>query len=1511
MKLKGYSEFLNENSLYIGDGFAGMAANQPLIQDGFLSSLLAVCAIKSLDKGFKPLNDYFANNSVMIKNVKDTGGDLFILTKAVADKKLLPEDVTSELTKFYALLKNKPDIAIDSNALLTLLSKINLTQFKSADSSLRDVFSNFQTKKITVEETLPFLKKFLKTAKMKEISSIFEAFEKSLSEDRLIALGLKVLPGSEKKSEEEVKKAAAAANQIYSVASGYEVYTNRLLIYLLLFETNSDAEIENLKKNYKLGKSVLSKYFLKNATDMKWLNNYSGGENKEGLKFVTPDNAGKNFQFPSPGELFTETNLGKLRKFLVEVADKEKVSTAFEYFGEIYKWSKMMSSTSLITMEMTKFTKRFNFDPNQSGGTIFDLSIDKKSSQFYDIDRGGSSARVKVLNPLSTRDQTIRANNDLVKKQLEYFQSLDAKDLAELLLFVGGRYVSIARLLMPYTRYSTTSPVKVTVLEYPELFKKMLKNDTTRGFLAAAYNDLFSYGYDTEKEDKLKILTPELYEVVIKFKDMLYEEEALGSSGFANGLTENDARRAWNLTKNNVPSFYQTISGYDSAQLDSLSYSFKEAIEEAEGIYNLLEKTETLEEYKELFLKQRYKTEALFELANSKVACPEGGKDPLFLMLFKSLDLNDERDSNLTENVYLRLDSSNTLRSVDSTKKILLEAKEKDPKVLEDYTDMFLATLAKWPPYTAGKIAYRILDSSSSGAQTIAELMGAEKFSELMPYVYGKLMTDADNSSTSYEVRAFLTSSLRIDEFNSAKGIMQEPENIVKYAVPLIQKMLNKDLSREYWKDDIFKAAFIVMSKTKTPLKTSYSNVPNTFGFNRMDRFIDAMELKVAFRYLYENKSENIAQFLSKEELETVYEKCSPALSKDNLGYMGKRSATEYMDSYPFLKSCEIPVEFVSSFLQEVDNIQANRYEESKKMALDYQKDKQLLPQPVYIKQLDDNFFSNAEFWRTILASSDKEIRSKVDDFLQMYETWIKLFNENSVTDPRQSARRLTIGKSYSCTSNLLKPELLDKLEKETIKKLCQTWMTYTLKGASVQTSDIDIDTFTEFSYRVSEEKILNTQEFNSMVASIDPTFKYALTRKFKEGAIIRPLLQKIVDQSEGGIVPMIDLSSTSGKASLLNALKFNNLDVSSAKLRRKPTESLIDYAERCKKFAESSEFSDLAKLKTTRIFATAEDLEIVSGSLYKYVSSGNVHGGTGLQVLEIYDVDMPSEELSAFKEENPSPTVIPAFHGTGSVAASMILRYGFKIVDKSLIKAGRMLGDGVYVSNIIDKSSQYVGDSGFTRSRGIEGYVFICNVYLGQENVNFKSAGCGSSRDGIKSAEWCLFDPKSQIEIIKTYKVKITNTDYMEQMYIKHRSKIELNKETESVEESIASKEVAFIKDRFKSFEQMFEAETEKETVDLKPTEETPFRGTFTFMDSYIPDEDGKVLTLEEFRKKYPGNQFMQIYPSQKGPVVTMLLKSQDSEGVHIIPNSKIFVSQNPENLFVLWKFALNQVSS
>lgn len=103
-------------------------------------------------------------------------------------------------------------------------------------------------------------------------------------------------------------------------------------------------------------------------------------------------------------------------------------------------------------------------------------------------------------------------------------------------------------------------------------------------------------------------------------------------------------------------------------------------------------------------------------------------------------------------------------------------------------------------------------------------------------------------------------------------------------------------------------------------------------------------------------------------------------------------------------------------------------------------------------------------------------------------------------------------------------------------------------------------------------------------------------------------------------------------------------------------------------------------------------------------------------------------------------------YHGTGVDVAPLIASGGY-IVTKNA-KAGRMLGDGLYLANTSSKSMQYIGTS-FSRTGGTRGVLFANKVSLGNMGDTSKVAsgsGYGGSTAGnnILANHDSLYAPKN-----------------------------------------------------------------------------------------------------------------------------------------------------------------------
>jgi hypothetical protein len=316
-------------------------------------------------------------------------------------------------------------------------------------------------------------------------------------------------------------------------------------------------------------------------------------------------------------------------------------------------------------------------------------------------------------------------------------------------------------------------------------------------------------------------------------------------------------------------------------------------------------------------------------------------------------------------------------------------------------------------------------------------------------------------------------------------------------------------------------------------------------------------------------------------------------------------------------------------------------------------------------------------------------------------------------------------------------------------------------------------------------------------------------------------------------------------KARIKEILKYNNVINEETKLSAeiiKTFDSMDEYISN----ENSVPFEDL---KVELIETTEEERMIKSAELH-LTKRSNKHGSEGLKILRSFNVAIPlqQEEQAKFLAEHPDTEILnPMYHGTGSIAAAMILRYGFKVIssgDKSVV--GRMLGDGIYAAVNIDKAQQYVGDDGYSRHIGTKGYIFEINGALGERNVNYRVAGLGNDR--IRSPEWCVFDGNAQYKIFKAHEVEIISSYEAKQITRQYGNRIN--------ESSNVFKKG---KQKFSRFLQ------EEEQVDKNYC-------TYTFITGVIPTGDRTYVDFEDYE---PQRSNVSIEPSAYGPSVVV----QDTE--------------------------------
>ena len=401
----------------------------------------------------------------------------------------------------------------------------------------------------------------------------------------------------------------------------------------------------------------------------------------------------------------------------------------------------------------------------------------------------------------------------------------------------------------------------------------------------------------------------------------------------------------------------------------------------------------------------------------------------------------------------------------------------------------------------------------------------------------------------------------------------------------------------------------------------------------------------------------------------------------------------------------------------------------------------------------------------------------------------------------------------------------------------------------------------------------LTPNEFDELIDTLFSSKKITtVVNGIRQKILYSALVSEIYDDEKSLIQPIEKLT----KARINQVLKFNNVSVKMPPgLRRKKNEQLKPYLDRIRKNTGMLAASE--PLHIDKIEETEEELEIKSAEYMKYYNFK--HGNSAIEFLESFNVDLESEEHKQWVKDHPKPTVIPAFHGTGSIGASMILRYGFKVLkssDKSVV--GRMLGNGIYVSNIIEKAAQYCGDHGFSRRVGTVGYILETECYLGQENIDYRSAGTGN--DTIRSPEYCLFNPRAQIKIVKAHKVIMTTKNHIKALKQKYADKLQ----------------DSHYFDKYDTFRLDEETKKLKNTID------------YIFYDGTVLDENGKEMEFEDFDEKYKDNSNVYVSPGQLGPVITIKTSADVLGSVHI-PSTHLFKLNNPENLYDKYLTILNDV--
>lgn len=359
-----------------------------------------------------------------------------------------------------------------------------------------------------------------------------------------------------------------------------------------------------------------------------------------------------------------------------------------------------------------------------------------------------------------------------------------------------------------------------------------------------------------------------------------------------------------------------------------------------------------------------------------------------------------------------------------------------------------------------------------------------------------------------------------------------------------------------------------------------------------------------------------------------------------------------------------------------------------------------------------------------------------------------------------------------------------------------------------------------------------NKDMANAILTELPLRTKRGIIQNYANSKAFENIAESGLYSDDALIQPYTKLSTSR----LATVLKFNNIIIDIDKLKAKDLKTLdtIDAL-----ITEKVSGVELQKMDVQDNGLTQEELDTKTIELLKY--RNEKHGPRALKVIRSFAVKIPTqiEAQLEWLTKNPDQEQIkPMFHGTGSVAASMVLRYGFAVLtsrDSSV--TGRMLGNGVYGSTVIDKIQQYIGDSGFSRRTGTSGYIFEMNAALGIEGEDYNVAGLGT--DFIRSPEWCVFTPNSQYKIFKAYEVQLLSPE--DSQRLKDKAK-RMNENTV----------LKFLND-FDLNEAAYNI-----TNNVK---------TFTFFNGIIPTQNGPV----DFEDFVPQNDNVTLEPSQYGPMIVV----------------------------------------
>lgn len=331
----------------------------------------------------------------------------------------------------------------------------------------------------------------------------------------------------------------------------------------------------------------------------------------------------------------------------------------------------------------------------------------------------------------------------------------------------------------------------------------------------------------------------------------------------------------------------------------------------------------------------------------------------------------------------------------------------------------------------------------------------------------------------------------------------------------------------------------------------------------------------------------------------------------------------------------------------------------------------------------------------------------------------------------------------------------------------------------------------------------------------------------------------------------------------MLDVLRINNISIAPSE-PPKDGERIADYLKR------------VPAANIGELHAEDENLsqaELERRSVEYDVFNAYRHGNVSVLFEKSFSVKVPVMEEGAkrfdaeVRERGDEPNFMsPMFHGTSSLAASFICRNGFRIIEESsaIQITGKAIGNGVYVTNVLDKASAYVSDDGFDQTTGSRGgYLLEMDCLLGRRGSEWDATGLAGeiNTTGYLSPEWVLFRPNEQLRITKAHQVRIIPAEEMQRLH-----------------------------QRYGTNENVFQVKSFKTFVNEGYT---PKRDcvSYVFADGMIPTKDGVLLKWTE----YPQTANVRVEPSGMGPIVK-IFNTDGLNQTFYVKSSAVFLNSQDD---------------